>query len=264
MTGPLNRKWHIGALTNTGVKRRERPNEDSVGVFQPRFDPRPPLIVVADGMGGYKGGALASRIVAETFQREYKKAPAGLPIANLLNRLVATAHTELIRAANKDKSLDNMGSTVVAAVLGPERVGIVNVGDSRAYLFRQGVLRQISTDQSRVAELQQAGQVTEEDARQHPQRSYLTMSISPKRKDVHPVVAEEKVNEGDILLLCSDGLWNTLSETEIATVLAELEPQPAAEKLVDMANISHAADNVSVIVARQGRRLVVMNDDTEN
>lgn len=246
-------KWQIGKATDAGIKRRERPNEDAIGVHQSWFESRPPLIIVADGMGGYKGGALASRIVVETFQRNYKKMPTGLTITDLLNRLVQSAHAELNKAASQDETLVKMGSTVVAALLGPDRLGLVNVGDSRAYIFHDKILRQISTDQSRQAELQRSG-LSPEAARDPAERNYLTMSISPQRREVQAMFSEVPVAEGDTVLLCTDGVWNTLGLAEMEAILADLEPQPAADKLIHMANLSQAADNISVIVARLGNR----------
>ena len=243
-------RWQIGALTDAGVKRRDRPNEDSIGIFQSMFDPRPPLLVIADGMGGYKGGAFASRAVVEVFQREYRKAPPGQSAADLLTNIAHAAHVELHRLASKDADYADMGSTVVAAILGLDRVAVVNVGDSRAYLLHEGQLRQLSRDHSRVAELQLAGQLSEEAARAHPERSVLTMSLSPRRKEIHPTIDEVTVTESDTILLCTDGLWATLSPGEISTVLCEQSPQPAAEKLIALANMSQSPDNVTVAVAR--------------
>jgi len=256
-------QWHISASTDVGVKRRGRANEDAVMVIQSAFDPRPPLVVVADGMGGYKGGALASQHVIESFEREYKKIAAGTSVKKILETLVQTAHTDLKRLAEKDESVERMGSTVVAAILGPDRVGIVNVGDSRAYLYRRGELRQLSLDHSMVGELLKKGAITPEEARTHPERSMLTMSLSPKRGEVKSFMVEEKVMEGDVLLLCSDGLWSVLSHSELVTVVGALDVQPAAEKLIEMANISQAPDNVSVIVARLGKRIASPTEDDE-
>ena len=104
--------------TDVGVKRRGRANEDAVMVIQSAFDPRPPLLVVADGMGGYKGGALASQHVIESFEREYKKIAAGTSVKKILEILVQAAHNDLKRLAEKDESVERMGSTVVAAILG--------------------------------------------------------------------------------------------------------------------------------------------------
>ena len=257
-------QWRIGSATDPGIKRRGRPNEDALRIFQPRLDPRPPLIVLADGMGGHRGGALASRIVVDSFERHYRQARSGLNALELLGQLVQHCLEDLAQAAERDESVGSMGSTVVAAVLGSERVGVVNVGDSRAYLLREGELRQISTDQSRVAELVRAGKISAREADGHPERNALTMSLSPRRGAVTPMQAETAVREGDVILLCSDGLWSTLSPGEIQAVLSDLEPQPAADKLVALANTSQSADNVSVIVARLGRRGPAADDDTAN
>lgn len=146
------------------------------------------------------------------------------------------------------------GAAVVAAILERDRLVAVNVGDSRAYILRNGELKQLSRDHSRVRELLEAGEISLEEARTHPERSLLTVSLSPKHDEVTPFIAEETVAVGDMVLLCSDGLWSTISRQEIVTAMSELGPQPAARKLVELANTSQGPDNISVIVARLGAR----------
>ena len=257
-------KWQIGALSDVGVKRRGRPNEDSIGVFFATQGPYPPLLIVADGMGGYQGGATASQTVIGVFEREYPHLWTNMPPAEALGAMVHAAQSELQRMAQGNDALSSMGSTVVVAVLTSRHVSVANVGDSRAYLLHGSQLSQLSEDHSKVAALERAGILTAEDARAHPERNMLLMSLSARRREVKPYITQTQVVEGDSLLLCSDGLWNTVSNSEIEAVLAEMDPQAAAEKLVALANMSGAPDNVSVIVARLGERVARSKDDDED
>ena len=128
---------------------------------------------------------------------------------------------------------------------------VVNVGDSRAYLLRGSEIRQISQDQSWVADQVRRGLLSVEEARQHPKRNRLTMSVSAKRPTVTPVTTEVELAKQDIILLCSDGLWGSVPNSLIWAAANEFPPQEAADRLVAFANTSQGPDNISVIIARQ-------------
>ncbi len=144
-----------------------------------------------------------------------------------------------------------MGSTVVVVIPTTEKIFCANVGDSRAYLANAHQIRQISQDQSVVAEQVRAGLLTALQALRHPKRNRLTQSITAKRKDIHPYLNQTEWTKEDILLLCTDGLWGVVSEAILRAVTWEMPPQRAAEKLVELSKASGAPDNVSVIIARQ-------------
>lgn len=252
----------IGSACDVGKKRKS--NQDALDVLLPEAGiDVPPLLVVADGMGGHNGGETASRLVVEAFREVYVQLQPPLDAARALKMCVQRSHEALRAQAAEDLSLKGMGSTVVAAFLQNDRVDMVNVGDSRAYILRGGEPIQISTDQSWVMDMARAGKLTLEQARRHHKRNRLSMSLSANRPTVTPVLKQEVFQPDDILLLCSDGLWGVIPESLLWAAANEFEPQEAAEKLVALANQSGGLDNISAIVARKRERQAVktMQDD---
>jgi len=155
-----------------------------------------------------------------------------------------------------------MGCTIVAAIPTVNVIHLANVGDSRAYLVNVSAIKQINYDHSLVAEQVRLGLITELEARTHPKKNVLTLSLSARRDTVQPYFSEIPWQEDDVLLLCSDGLWGPVTEAQIQAVLLELDPQQAAEKLVKLANISGGPDNISVIIATR-RKKPVTSEDTD-
>jgi len=244
--------FEFGAACDPGRKRKNEPNQDLVELILPSSkDSYPPLIIVADGMGGYRGGEIASKLLVETFHRFYLQSNLKSWNGSLLSELVQKAHKAIIDHGSKDPNLSGMGTTVVAAILTEDHIDVINVGDSRAYLLRGEKIIQLSQDQSIVADQVRAGQLTPEEAKEHPKRRWLSMSISAKRPVVKPFTVESRIEPDDILVLCSDGLWSAIPETLIWAAANELPPQDAADKLVAMANTSQGPDNISVIIARR-------------
>ena len=207
------------------------------------------LYVVADGMGGHRGGEVASEVAAHAVVERLDGSSA-----QALRDAVQAANVEVVTRASDDPDLRGMGTTVVAlaAVTGPlgDHLTIVNVGDSRAYLLPAGSreLRQVSEDHSLVQTLVRQGQLTPADAAVHPQRNILTRALGIDERvlvdsfDLLPVA-------GDRYLLCSDGLFNEVSEERMASVLREVaDPQQAAEQLVELANDNGGRDNISVLI----------------
>ena len=206
------------------------------------------LFVVADGMGGHRGGEVAADIAAGHFRLR-----DSIPDVDELTHAVVEAN-RLIRArADMDPSLRGMGTTVVALAMiddadGDPAFAAANVGDSRIYRLGETDMTQISDDHSLVAELTRAGQLTEAEAAHHPQRNVLTRALGVDDEVavdrwVFPVLAGERY------LLCSDGLINEVSDLAIEHILRQAaEPEQAAERLVDMANASGGRDNITVVV----------------
>ena len=244
--------FEFGFACDVGRKRRGEPNQDAVAVEIPSSaEPwHPPLLLVADGLGRHFGGAVASQLVVQTFKQEFKASQHPADYLSLLESCVRAAHRAVRAEGEKDPRLAFMGSTIVAVTVTGGRLFVLNVGDSRAYIFRDKSIRQVSQDHSWVAAQMRAGVLTEQEARIHPNRNRLTMAITAKRSEVKPFVAEEKLESQDVLLLCSDGLWGVVPETLILAAATELQPQVAADKLVALANNSRGPDNISVIVAR--------------
>ena len=224
--------------TDTGRQRRE--NEDSAIA-------RAPMFVVADGMGGARAGEVASQIAIESFQR-------GLPDSGNSEEQLAERVREANRAiydrASQEPDLSGMGTTLTAAYVLDSEVAIAHVGDSRAYLFRDGELRRLTQDHSLVGELVARGKLTEEQAAEHPQRSIITRALGIER-EVEVDTWSHPVRAGDIVLLCSDGLTSMISEERVAEALAGAPAlEEAASRLIAEANAAGGRDNITVVLFR--------------
>lgn len=249
------------------VGRKRTANQDSADIFFPvEGNPLPPFMVLADGMGGHQGGEIASQIVLETFREVYSQPHPNLTYAEILKDCVKQAHRRVKERAEADSRLGGMGSTVVAAFVDDDKIHLINVGDSRAYVMRDQKVHQISQDQSFVADQVRAGLLTTEQARTHPQKNILSMAINAKRPVVTPILNEVVFGVGDILLLCSDGLWGVVNESFLWAAANEFEPQEASERLVAFANTSGGPDNISVLIARNKNwqaAKTISNDETK-
>ena len=186
--------------TDTGRQRRD--NEDSAYVQAPMF-------VVADGMGGAQAGEVASRMAIETFEEGL---PTSGPPEARLAELVRSANHRIYDRSRAEQGRAGMGTTLTAAFLDDARLAVAHVGDSRAYLFRDGQLTRLTQDHSLVDELVRQGKLTEEQAAEHPQRSIITRALGPE-PEVEVDTWTYPVRAGDVLLLCSDGLTSTASVT---------------------------------------------------
>lgn len=225
----------FGSRTDVGCLRDH--NEDSLTV-------EPPLYVVADGMGGHAAGEVASEIAVETISQLAPKRPDGAALA----KAVEEANRAIIEAAQEGLGREGMGTTVTAAMLEGERLVIAQVGDSRAYLLHQGRLQQLTRDHSLMADMIEAGQLTPEEARTHPQRSVITRALGSS-PDTRPDIYELTIEAGDRLLLCSDGLSTMLLDSEIESTLRRVQdPQRCATQLVNEAVAAGGFDNVTVVV----------------
>jgi PPM family protein phosphatase len=226
----------------TDVGRQRSANEDSLVL-------RPPFFAVADGMGGAKAGEVASAIAAETFEAAGR--PGEAPEAEL-SRLLREANRRIYDLAVGDESRRGMGTTLTAAKVHGDEISLGHVGDSRAYLLRDGELEQITRDHSLVAELERTGQITPEAAEHHPQRSIITRALGPE-PDVEVDTYTVAGRPGDLFLLCSDGLTSMISDDEVATILrGTQELERAADELIRAANQSGGKDNITVVVFRLG------------
>ncbi len=220
--------------------RQRRANEDS-------FFVRAPLFVVADGMGGAQAGEVASRLAAETFA-------AGLPddgtSEQRLETLVREANQRIHDVSQEDRALNGMGTTLTAAYLDGDELTLAHVGDSRAYLLRDGELSRLTRDHTLVEELVRRGELTEQEAAEHPQRSIITRALGPE-PDIDIDLHTHRVHAGDVLLLCSDGLTGMIDEDEVSEILsAAASLRDAGRKLVDAANEAGGRDNITVVLAR--------------
>ncbi len=220
--------------------RQRRANED-------HFYARAPLFVVADGMGGAQAGEVASGLAAETFA-------TGLPDEGSpqerLEAQVLEANRRIHELSRADRDRAGMGTTLTAAYVDGDEVALAHVGDSRAYLLRDGELTQLTRDHTLVDELVRRGRLTEEEAAEHPQRSIITRALGPE-PDVEVDTFTQPVRDGDVLLLCSDGLTSMVAEQEVADILRNARSLgDAGRALVKAANDAGGRDNITVILIR--------------
>jgi len=207
----------------------------------------PRLVAVADGMGGHAAGEVASQIAITTLAPLDEDA-TGADILGALREAVDEANATLRDMVAADHALEGMGTTVTALLSSGRRLGLVHIGDSRAYLLRDGVLSRITRDHTYVQELIDAGQITEDQAATHPQRSLLLRALDG-RDDVEPEVRVREAVLGDRYLLCSDGLSGVVSDETIREVLCSGTPKEAVRRLVELALKAGGPDNVTVLVA---------------
>jgi protein phosphatase len=225
----------IGEATDTGMVRDH--NEDGYVVDRDlRF------AAIADGMGGHRGGEVASATALDALHASFAEQGG-------LHDAVVAANTAVVERAHADQGLRGMGTTLTAGVLGDDDTLLIgHVGDSRAYLFHEGSLTRITTDHSVVEELIAAGEITEEERERDPRRSMITRAIGLDPDvdvDLYPVA----LVAGDRVMLCSDGLTSMVDEGTIAAVLtAEADPNVAARRLVEAANAAGGVDNITVVL----------------
>lgn len=225
----------FGSRTDIGCVRDQ--NEDSLFV-------NPPLFVVADGMGGHAAGEIASEIAVRTIS---ELAPDTAD-TEALSKAVEQANRNIINAPLSGNGREGMGTTCTAAILDGTHLAIAQVGDSRAYLLHNGRLSQITRDHSLVANMVEAGQLTPDEARIHPNRSVITRALG-NDPTTTPDLYEINVEEGDRLLLCTDGLSSMLEDDEIQAVMNRIsDPQQCASMLVSGALVAGGLDNVTVVI----------------
>ena len=235
----------ISSAAHSDVGRTRTENQDAFGEFSSASGER--LFVVADGMGGHRGGATASRLCVETLGRAFTDGHERAE--ERLRHGFELANARIHAAAQTDAELAGMGTTAVALVLAPDGSGALGwVGDSRAYRFSGGALERLSTDHSVVGEMIRAGVITEQEADNHPRRNELLRAIGP-HEIVEPETIALRHGPGDRFLLCSDGLWGPVPEAEIAIVLGYETPDLAVKKLIAMANEGGGPDNVTAQIA---------------
>jgi serine/threonine protein phosphatase PrpC len=219
--------------------RQRQGNEDN-------FFVRAPLFVVADGMGGAQAGEVASEMAVESFDRGL---PDGTP-ADALVRVIEDANRRIHDRSRAESQRAGMGTTVTAAYVGEHEVTIAHVGDSRAYLLRDGKLSRLTRDHSLVGELVARGKLTEEQAETHPQRSVITRALGPE-PDVQVDVDSYQARSGDVFMVCSDGLTSMVPEARVAPILVEASSlEQAGRELIAAANDAGGRDNITVILFR--------------
>ncbi len=242
------------AISHVGRKRAR--NEDACVVSSPAqvdgVESAPILFAVADGMGGAKGGARASRLALDTIVDSYYNftSTGNSNIPEALRSAVEEANGRVFAEADENPQFEGMGTTASAVLVTGEYAYVAQVGDSRVYMVRaNGELRQITNDHSMVAEQVRHGFISEEEARNHSLRNLITRAVGA-RPGVKVDLFVVHLGYGDSLLICSDGLSNLVPEDHIADTLRNLAPDQAAHSLVDEALAKGAPDNVTAVTIR--------------
>jgi protein phosphatase len=227
---------HVGVITDTGRKRRR--NEDA-------YVCEPPLFAIADGMGGAQAGEVASRLAAAALKESGAKTLGG---EERISDLIQEANRRVYDRSSTDPNTSGMGTTITVALVEKGNVAFGHVGDSRAYLIRDGRMEQVTEDHSLVNELLKSGKLSREEAETHPQRSVITRALGTD-PDVDADTFTIEAQSGDVFLLCSDGLTDMVGEREILE-LVELNRQDidaALKSLVKAANRNGGEDNITVV-----------------
>ncbi len=230
----------------TDVGRRRDMNQDSFFFCEMPLGNLPNLFVVADGMGGHSAGDYASLCTVKTIEREVMLSEDTEPV-RIMKEAIEAANTEVYRKALEDAAYSGMGTTVVAGCVIDDILYVANVGDSRLYIINDEVM-QITKDHSLVEEMVRSGELSKDEAKSHPDKNIITRAVGVL-DDIDIDFFEVDLREGDILLLCSDGLTNMVEEDEIFKIVNESEDlEGCADRLIKMANHNGGKDNVTVIL----------------
>lgn len=231
----------------TDIGKRRSANQDFVYASDQPVGNLSNMLIVADGMGGHNAGDLASRYTVESMVDYIEKAVEKRPIP-LLAEAINHANELVVEKAKSDKALEGMGTTVVAATVQENYLYVANVGDSRLYLIDQEI-EQITRDHSLVEEMIRVGELQRKDAKSHPDRNIITRAVgvrTPVKIDFFDI----KLEPGDVILLCSDGLTNMVEDEDILRIVKKSSSlKEAAQRLVTEANKNGGKDNISVVLA---------------
>ncbi|SMB93424.1 protein phosphatase [Desulfonispora thiosulfatigenes DSM 11270] len=227
-------------MTNIGLVRKV--NEDSYLVDEVRN-----LFVVADGMGGHKGGELASTIAIKTID-DFCIIDKNLENFNeLLRKTIEKANSLIYNKAHTDEGFVGMGTTITAIIMHKDRLHIANIGDSRAYLITKDKICLLTQDHSLVRELMNTGEITEEEANNHPNKNILTRALGIEQ-DVKVDLFEREIKPGECILLCTDGLTNQVKDEEIFNIITNNKLEEAVNNLMDLALKRGGKDNITLVL----------------
>ena len=241
----------MNTVGSSDIGKRRACNEDSFCFGQ--CEDGVAWAVVCDGMGGAKGGQTASTIAANMVSRKiekwYNKLMSDLSIENLLLSAITTANVAIYDRAATDEALEGMGTTIVACMIKNDVACIAHVGDSRAYIISDGKIRQITRDHSLVQEMYDHGQLTKEQFENHPNKNIITRALGVS-EDVEIDFDSEEVRDGDVLILCTDGLCGSVSDEALLDAYLNTDFEKLAGKYIELANNNGGRDNITVVVIK--------------
>lgn len=242
----------VSGQSDIGCQREN--NEDSFGYWEPEEDEeflrKGRLAIVADGMGGYEGGQEASHLAVETVSSFYRDRNNSSP-QQILNEALQAAHDRVREHGFAHPKLRGMGTTCTAIALVGNSLHYVHVGDTRLYLVRDGQITQITRDHSYVGRLLESGVISREEAEKHPQRNILTAALGTSADLIMDSPGQpEPLRSGDVLVVCSDGLWGQVHDAEILESVASQNPEAAARALIELARERGGPDNITLQILR--------------
>jgi serine/threonine protein phosphatase PrpC len=242
----------VSSQSDIGCQRQN--NEDSFGYWEPEDDQqflrKGRLAVVADGMGGYEGGQEASRLAVETLVAVYRDFGGDDPQEALVEALQA-AHEQIRQYSFAHPELRGMGTTCTAAAIVQDALYYVHVGDTRLYLIRDGQITRVTRDHSYVGRLVESGMISQEEAENHPQRNILTAALGTNPNLIMDSPGQpEPLRPGDVLLVCSDGLWGQVRDSEILDAVENKSAEQAGRELIELARERGGPDNITVEILR--------------
>ena len=233
------------SITDVGQKRTV--NQDFVFTSETPVGNLPNLFLVADGMGGHKAGDFASSYAVEVLLSTIREDENSNPV-KIIRAAIENANTQLLREASDNETMSGMGTTMVLVTIVGHYAYVANVGDSRLYLVDENKISQITKDHSLVEEMVRMGEISRDDARNHPDKNIITRALGAGR-DVDVDFFDIRLTPGDILLLCSDGLSNMVPDEDIRQVIRTSETlEETGRRLVSMANDNGGRDNIAVVL----------------
>jgi PPM family protein phosphatase len=222
-------------------------NEDSLGSY---IDNEKKIYVIADGMGGYNAGEVASKLAVDSIIGYVKlNFNSNDNIYSLLKDAVLFANKKILEIAKDDLELTGMGTTVTACLIKDNSLIVANVGDSRCYVIKNSDIYKITKDHSYVQELIDSGSISEEEAVRHPQKNIITRALGVT-SDIEVDLFEVDLSEIKKIILCTDGLTNEVNKSEILELVINNDEEKACSKLIELSKLKGGKDNISVIVFR--------------
>lgn len=233
------------SMTDTG--RRRDINQDYMFTSETAVGKLPNLFIVADGMGGHKAGEYASKTAVETIVEFIEASDSGLLVASI-KKAIGEANKKVLKEAIIDTEKEGMGTTIVVATIKGDKLIVANVGDSRLYIVNENNITQLTTDHSLVEEMVRSGKIARSEARNHPDKNKITRAVGVFPK-VEVDFFEAKIERGDTILLCTDGLTNMVEDEEIKRiVLGQRDLVEKTATLIEAANKNGGTDNITVLL----------------